>query len=127
MMKDASSELESIDQARFVLNAIRKGIISVELMYRASRDGWNPKDFHRHCDAAKRSITLIRSTVGYLCAGYTGLSWFSEHPEHVRDPEAFVCSLTKEMRVFRPDNPDVAIYRFAYQGPIWGSALGVIG
>lgn len=88
-----------------MLKEIAKDVVSIELIYRASRDGWDFADFHRHCDDMGPTLSLIRSTKGYLCAGYTSLPWTSakEFSTMKADPDAFICSLTKEMRVFRPD------------------------
>ena len=44
------------------------------LCYRASRDGWKAKDFHRHCNSKGPTVTLVR--VGdYIFGGYTDQNW----------------------------------------------------
>ena len=44
------------------------------LCYRASRDGWRAKDFHRCCDNKGSTVTLVR--VGdYIFGGYTDENW----------------------------------------------------
>lgn len=47
------------------------------LLYRASRDGWAARDFHRACDGQGPTVTIIRSTKGYLFGGHLSKSWHS--------------------------------------------------
>lgn len=49
----------------------------VRLLYRASRDGWDGKSFHRLCDGRGSTLTIIKSTGGYIFGGYLGASWNS--------------------------------------------------
>ena len=44
-------------------------------MYRGSRDGWMSKDFHSLCDNKGATITLIKTDDGWVCGGFTSLSW----------------------------------------------------
>ncbi len=41
------------------------------LLYRGSRDGWTPKDFHRLCDGKSPTITLFKVKNGPCIGGYT--------------------------------------------------------
>ncbi|CAF1592627.1 unnamed protein product [Adineta ricciae] len=38
-----------------------------KLLYKASRDGFHCKDFHRLCDNQGATITVIRTKQGYIC------------------------------------------------------------
>jgi hypothetical protein len=40
------------------------------LCYRASRDGWSAKDFHRHCDNKGPTVVLVKAN-NYIFGGYT--------------------------------------------------------
>ena len=44
------------------------------LLYRATNDGGNPKDFHRCCDKKGANLVVIKSGE-YICGGYTSKSW----------------------------------------------------
>ena len=46
-----------------------------ELLFRKSRDGSTPKDFHDKCDNKGITIVFIETTKGYKFGGYTELQW----------------------------------------------------
>ena len=46
-----------------------------ELLYRKSRDGSTPTDFHNKCDNKGITIIFIETTKGYKFGGYTELPW----------------------------------------------------
>jgi hypothetical protein len=46
-----------------------------KLLYRASRDGWTAADFHRMCDGKGATITIVKSSNGYIFGGYTDVVW----------------------------------------------------
>jgi len=48
-----------------------------KLLYRASRDGWEAKDFHDKCDGKGGTVVVVKSDEGYVFGGYTDVSWTS--------------------------------------------------
>jgi hypothetical protein len=40
-------------------------------LYRASRDGWKGKDFHRKCDNKGATIVIAKISDGYTVGGFT--------------------------------------------------------
>jgi len=46
-----------------------------KLLYRASRDGWDASDFHRMCDGKGATVTVVKSSGGYIFGGYTDVAW----------------------------------------------------
>ena len=50
---------------------------TAELLFRKSRDGSEPKDFHNKCDNKENTIIFIETTKGYKFGGYTELQWES--------------------------------------------------
>ena len=44
------------------------------LCYRASRDGWRARDFHRLCDNKGPTVVLIKVN-NYIFGGYTDQNW----------------------------------------------------
>jgi hypothetical protein len=50
---------------------------NLELLYRASRDGWRVTDFHSECDNKGATVTVIKSTGGYVFGGYADVAWSS--------------------------------------------------
>ena len=47
------------------------------LIYRASRDGFQASSFHAKCDEQPRTLTVIKTTKGYIFGGYTAVAWDS--------------------------------------------------
>ena len=45
------------------------------LIYRASRNGWAASNFHSCCDRKGPTVTVIRSSNGYIFGGYTEQHW----------------------------------------------------
>jgi hypothetical protein len=62
------------------------------LIYRASRDGYYSKDFHKHCDKKGETVTLIKGQKGTLFGGYTPIPWTSDRGWHF-DARTFLFSL----------------------------------
>jgi hypothetical protein len=73
-----------------------------------------------------RTLSIFRSSKGYLSAAYASRPWNSEGGRK-KDKQAFVMSLTNEMRVFRPMNPSKAVWHFNWRGPTFPFGLGVAG
>jgi hypothetical protein len=48
-----------------------------ELIYKATRDGFECSTFHRLCDNQGPTMVIIRSTGGYLFGGYASQPWKS--------------------------------------------------
>ena len=66
----------------------------VDLVYRASRDGWYFRDFHRQADKKGPTNTLYKTKGGVLCGGYTKKSWLSPPAgDYQYDSLAFVFNL----------------------------------
>jgi len=47
----------------------------VRLLYRASRDGFDPNVFHTKCDDYKATLTIVKSTSGNIFGGFSDQSW----------------------------------------------------
>ena len=63
-----------------------------KLLYRASRDGFEASNFHAKCDNQPRTLTIIKTTVGYIFGAYTACTWDSSGNDKA-DPNAFIFSL----------------------------------
>ena len=50
---------------------------TLELLYRASRDGWRAQDFHSRCDNKGATVTVIKCTGGFVFGGYADRPWNS--------------------------------------------------
>jgi hypothetical protein len=63
-----------------------------KLIYRASRDGFGARDFHRLCDNHERTITLIRSSDNFIFGGYASQVWDTSN-SWKKNVDEFVFSL----------------------------------
>ena len=50
-------------------------------IYKATRDGFSVKNIHLCCDEKGETVTVMRTTTGYLFGGYTDVSWSSDDRE----------------------------------------------
>jgi hypothetical protein len=47
------------------------------LLYRGSRDGFRPSNFHEKCDNQKNTLALIETTKCFIFGGFTPIAWES--------------------------------------------------
>ena len=93
-----------------------------KLLYRASRDGWDVKDFHRLCDGKGATLVAVRSTDGYVFGGYTGdFSWSSCYSGRKSSPDTFLYSLSNPAGLGPVKIPCSAVTNQANYGPLFGS------
>ncbi len=64
-----------------------------QLVYKATRDGFDSDIFHQCCDNQGPTLTVVRSSEGYLFGGYTALNWDVKGGWTV-DKTAFLFTLT---------------------------------
>ena len=94
-----------------------------KLLYRASRDGFGASAFHSKCDNQTKTLTVIKTTKGYIFGAYTAIAWDSIS-KHKSDPTAFIFSLTNPSN--QPQLIPIktttakAIYCFSSHGPVFG-------
>jgi hypothetical protein len=49
--------------------------VTLSLLYQGSRDGFRGADFHAKCDEKRATVTIVKSTEGYIFGGYSDQSW----------------------------------------------------
>jgi hypothetical protein len=49
--------------------------VKLELLYKASKDGFEASKFHSHCDFKGPTISIIKSDTGNVFGGYTTIPW----------------------------------------------------
>lgn len=104
---------------------------NLELIYRASCDGWEANIFHSKCDKKKNTVSLVRSTCGYIFGGFADESWASSGG-YKASPRAFLFG----MRTHTSDQPSKfrlkiaedsnATYHASNWGPVFGGGSGDI-
>ncbi|CAF3237045.1 unnamed protein product [Rotaria sp. Silwood2] len=96
-----------------------------ELIYKASRDGYEAKHFHAKCNGKGPTMTILQSTDKFLFGGYTTVPWSSVGSVK-RDPQAFLFTLTNPHDIsptkypIHPDRANDAMYHFESAGPCFG-------
>ena len=89
-----------------------------ELLFRKSRDGSKPEDFHNKCDNKGNTITIIETTKGYIFGGYTELQWDKSN-SFKKDKSTFVFSLNNKTK-YLPRNNNDTIYCSSSYGSVFG-------
>ena len=93
------------------------------LVYRASRDNFYAKDFHRTCDNVANTLTVIKSTNGNVFGGLTETPW-SSIGKHIPDSNAMIFSLinkeNKSFKVLCSNDSNEAIGCYSDTGPVFG-------
>ncbi|KAG0256438.1 hypothetical protein DFQ27_005739 [Actinomortierella ambigua] len=54
-------------------------------IYLASKHGFSAEAFHKHCDKQGPTLTVARTSTGYVVGGYNEASWFSDRQYHYGD------------------------------------------
>lgn len=71
----------------------RQKWLRLELVYRASRDGWLASDFHRCSDGHRATVTVVKSSGGFIFGGYADAPWHSANAPIASPGGAFLFSL----------------------------------
>ena len=94
--------------------------IEMTLLYKLKTHGDSSSYFHNYCNGKGYTLSLIRTTKGYRCGGFTSLSWNS-NGGYNHDKNAFLFSLEyKEMYPINNDGTN-AIYDHSSYGPTFGN------
>ena len=78
-----------------------KIILKTKILYRKTKDGDSYDIFHKLCDNQNNTLTLIKSTEGFIIGGYTPLTWDNTtYSWKYKDDETFLFSLINN-KIFR--------------------------
>eukprot|EP00668_Euglena_longa_P000364 GGOE01000467.1.p1 GENE.GGOE01000467.1~~GGOE01000467.1.p1 ORF type:complete len:545 (-),score=64.97 GGOE01000467.1:363-1997(-) len=95
----------------------------LELLYRASRDGWRACRFHSLCDNQGPTVTVIRSAEGYIFGGYLDQPWNSMNV-YLASERAFLFTMRCHAGIPPTKMPiDRSCYA-AYAGASYGPTFG---
>ncbi len=105
----------------------------LEVLYRASRDGWTAQAFHDKCGGCASTITLARvkrrgsETTDSVVGGYSSVPWTSTSGDYHESPGAFVFLLKDGIGNGQPTKWSVkdgyrhkAVYLHESCGPTFG-------
>ena len=73
------------------------------LLFRVSRDGSEPKEFHRLCDNKGPTIIFIETTKDFKFGGYTELDW-DKSSSYKTDQSTFLFSINNKTKYTRRNN-----------------------
>jgi hypothetical protein len=96
-----------------------------ELLYKASRDGFDANAFHSRCNNQGPTMTIIQSNNNYLFGGYTSISWTSDG-SYKNDTIAFIFTLTNPHNIpptkylIQTDKTGYAVYHNSSYAPTFG-------
>jgi len=96
---------------------------TMRLLFRSSRDGASAASFHLLCDGQGPTVTLIKSSSGYVFGGYAGVEWSSDDKWH-SCPSAFLFTVTNPhgdpITRFMSNGDIYAVRCCSGYGPIFG-------
>jgi len=104
----------------------------LQLIYRGSVDGFGAHNFHKQCNNKGETLTVIKSTGGYLFGGYTPIIWQSKGG-FAWDQRSFVFTLTNPNNIpptkYSNTGPNHSnqnsIYDHSSRGPSFGYDIQV--
>ena len=91
--------------------------VKMELLYKATRDGDSSSSFHNKCNGKSPTLTLVKTSNGYRCGGFTSLPWDSFR-DYKEDNDAFVFSMDTRSK-YKSTNSN-SIYCHSDYGPTFG-------
>ena len=89
--------------------------VKMELLYKATRDG--DSTFHNKCDGKSPTLTLVKTSNGYRCGGFTNTPWDSSG-NYKQDNAAFVFSMDTRSKYMSTDSKSVCCH--SDYGPTFG-------
>ena len=96
-----------------------RNISSYQLLYRASRDGFGAKDFHRKCDGRGYTLIIVKTTSGKRFGGFTEDEW-DQCSEYKNGKKGFVFSLDNK-KIYYNNYGKYNIYCNKNNGPSFRS------
>ena len=107
-----------IFEEKLVKSWLNNKSFNPELLYRKTRDGSTPDDFHKRCDNKGITITFIETTKGYKFGGYTELQW-DKSEKTKKDKSTFIFSFNNKQK-YTARNNNSSIGCFINEGPRFG-------
>ncbi len=98
-----------------------------ELVYKASRDGFDANAFHIRCNNQGPIMTIVRSNNNFIFGGYTAVAWTYAGVSHKDHTAAFLFTLTNSHNIppteylINSGNVGNAVYHHGGYGPTFGS------
>eukprot|EP01114_Cavostelium_apophysatum_P015092 TRINITY_DN4046_c0_g1_i1.p1 TRINITY_DN4046_c0_g1~~TRINITY_DN4046_c0_g1_i1.p1 ORF type:complete len:340 (-),score=67.20 TRINITY_DN4046_c0_g1_i1:60-974(-) len=95
-----------------------------ELLYRATRDGFEAAKFHMHCNNKGPTITIIKSVGNFIFGGYTPTPWSSQARYNIdTTSSSFLFTLTNPRNIVAKF-PLVKSATATFDSPNYGPTFG---
>ena len=91
--------------------------VKMTLLYKATRDGDSSSAFHNKCNGKSPTLTLVKTSNGYRCGGFTRTPWDSSG-NYKQDNDAFVFSMDTRSKYMSTNSN--SIYCNSDYGPTFG-------
>ena len=111
-------EIELLSKRLTSNSFFKNSKVIFNLLYRASRDGDSPYDYHKKCDGKADTLCLIQTIKGCKFGGYTETIIKSDAVDE-KDPNAFVFSLNKNKIYENMKKENCAVNHSKNWGPIF--------
>jgi hypothetical protein len=110
---------------QWLLNQLQIKVLTLNLLYSGSINGWSPYRFHELCDEKGPTIIIMKSKAGRVFGGFAMQSWDSVTDDYKPDDKAFIYSIDRQ-QIYRVIDPQKALFCGQYYGPCFGcAALGL--
>ena len=99
MLSRLKTEFLSHEENRFLDGLLPKAR-SLELIYKATRDGMNASSFHSLCNGISPVLVIVKAKTGSIFGGYSVVPWTTSSAGSVKDEskQSFVFSLSKQTK-----------------------------
>ena len=99
--------------------------LKLNLIYKATRDGDTPKNFHKKVDGKKNTVTVILTDKGYRCGGFITKEWNTSGEFNKNDTNSFLFSLDRREN-YLVNLDEVTNYNDKNYGPSFGKGFDLI-
>ena len=109
-------ELSLIDEG--IKTKFSKKVKKYELLFRASRDGFQSSKFHEKCDGKNYTVTFVITSIGRRFGGFTDQAW-DQSNNYKTGSNGFIFSLDNK-EIYYNKNTSYNIYCGGSYGPTFG-------
>jgi hypothetical protein len=95
---------------------------SLQLLFRATRDGFENSAFHSHCDNKGPLLIIIKTQKEVLIGGFCSISW-KDSGSWTEDPKCVVFSISRQKIYNRFNDIENLYFDSGYSPVIGGSVI----
>ena len=99
--------------------------LKLNLIYKATRDGDTPKNFHKKVDGKKNTVTVILTDKGYRCGGFITKEWNCSGDYNKNDVNSFLFSLERREN-YLVNLDEYTNFNDANFGPTFGKGFDLV-